>query len=148
MSDENAPDSRSSVAEKIEHEVEQVGHELEEAEREIEERLPDSVTTPAPGLLPGEVSPHPSPFRYVMIAVVLVIVTAVEVAVSYMEDTIPNGAIVFLLVVMAIIKFALVASWYMHLKTDKPIFRRFFVLGILAALALYTVVLLTLHVFS
>jgi hypothetical protein len=48
----------------------------------------------------------------------------------------------------AVIKFTLVASWYMHLRTDKPIFRRFFVLGIVAAITLYIVVLSTLHVFS
>jgi len=148
MTDDQSPDSGSSVAEKVEHEVEKVEHELEEAEREVEERLPESVTTPAPGLLPGEVSPHPSPFRYVMIAVILVVVTALEVAVSYLEDTIPDALIVVLLVVMAVIKFGLVASWYMHLKTDKPIFRRFFVLGIVAACLLYLVVLMTLHVFS
>jgi len=148
MSDEQTPDAGASVAEKVEHEVGKVGHELEAAEREVEEHLPERVTTPAPGLLPGELSPNPSPFRYVMIAVILVVVTALEVAVSYMEGTIPDALIVGLLVVMAIIKFGLVASWYMHLKTDRPIFRRFFVLGIVAALVLYTVVLLTLHVFS
>ncbi len=35
----------------------------------------------------------------------------------------------------------------MHLKTDQPMFRRFFVLGIVAACVLYAVVLTTLHVF-
>jgi caa(3)-type oxidase subunit IV len=103
---------------------------------------------PAPGLLPGEVRPHPSPFKYVVIAVVLVIVTSIEVAVSYLDGEIPDGLIVALLLVMAIIKFAMVASWYMHLQTDRPIFRRFFVLGVIAAVALYAVVLATLHVLS
>lgn len=148
MSDENAPETASSIAEKVEGELESVEHELETAEHELEEHLPDSVTTPAPGLLPGEVLPHPSPARYVMIAVILVVVTALEVAVSYTEGSIPNGVIVVLLVVMAVIKFGLVASWYMHLRTDKPIFRRFFVMGIAAAVSLYLIVLLTLHVFS
>ena len=44
-------------------------------------------------------------------------------------------------------KFVLVASWYMHLRTDKPIFRRFFMLGIVAAIMLYMIVLTTFHVF-
>jgi hypothetical protein len=48
--------------------------------------------------------------------------------------------------VKAFVKFFLVASWYMHLRTDQPVFRRFFVLGSIAALVLYAVVLLTLHV--
>lgn len=106
------------------------------------------ATDPAPGLLPGEVHPHPSPFKYVIIAVVLCVVTAIEVAVSYLEGDIPDGLIITLLMIMAIMKFWTVAAWYMHLQTDKPIFRRFFVLGIVAAVLLYTIVLATFHVFA
>lgn len=91
------------------------------------------------------VKPHPSPFKYVVIAVVLVVVTGMEVGVSYLDGDIPDSVLVTLLLVMAIVKFSLVASWYMHLQTDKPIFRRFFVLGIVAAIVLYVIVLLTLH---
>ena len=105
------------------------------------------ATEPAPGLLPGEVKPHPSPLQYVLVAVVLCVVTAVEIAVSYTEGDIPDALIIVLLMGMAVVKFALVAAWFMHLRTDKPIFRRFFVLGIVAALVLYLVVLATLHVF-
>jgi cytochrome c oxidase subunit 4 len=101
-----------------------------------------------PGLLPGEVRPHPSPLQYVIIAVILCAVTAIEIAVSYTEGDIPNALIVTLLLGMAGLKFSLVAAWYMHLRTDLPIFRRFFVLGIIAAIILYLVVLTTLHVFS
>jgi cytochrome c oxidase subunit 4 len=100
------------------------------------------------GLLPGEVRPHPSPLQYVIIAVILCVVTAVEIAVSYTEGDIPDALIVTLLLGMAIIKFTLVAAWYMHLRTDLAIFRRFFVLGIIAAILLYLIVLSTLHVFS
>jgi cytochrome c oxidase subunit IV len=53
-----------------------------------------------------------------------------------------------LLLLFAVIKFFLVASWYMHLRTDRPIFRNFFVLGIAAAILLYLIVLSTLHVFG
>jgi caa(3)-type oxidase subunit IV len=103
---------------------------------------------PAPGLLPGELRPHPSPFKYVVIAVILVTVTALEVAVSYTEGDIPDGLIVTLLLIMAIIKFSTVAAYYMHLQTDRPIFRRFFVLGVLAACTLYAIVLASLSVFN
>lgn len=105
------------------------------------------VTDHAPGLLPGEVRPHPSPLQYVLIAVILCVVTAVEIAVSYTEGDIPDALIVVLLMGMAVLKFVLVAAWYMHLRTDLPIFRRFFVLGIVAAIILYVVVLATLNVF-
>jgi cytochrome c oxidase subunit 4 len=101
----------------------------------------------APVSLPGEIRPHPSPLQYVLIAVVLCTVTAIEIATSYLEGDIPDGLIVTLLLGMAVVKFSLVAMWYMHLRTDKPIFRRFFVLGICAAITLYLVVLATLHVF-
>ena len=103
---------------------------------------------PAPGLLPGEVRPHPTPFKYVMIAVVLVVITAVEIAVSYLEGDIPNGLIVVLLLVMTVVKFFLVASWYMHLRTDQPVFRRFFILGVDRRVVLYPIVLATLHASS
>jgi len=103
---------------------------------------------PAPGLLPGEIRPHPTPFKYVMIAIVLVIVTAFEIAVSYLEGDIPDSLIVALLMIMMVVKFAAVASWYMHLRTDKPIFQRFFILGVTAPIVLYAAVLASLSAFD
>lgn len=138
MADDTS-ESGTSVVEKIEDALEDVEHDLEE-------RLPEGAVTPAPGLLPGELIPHPSPFKYVMIAVILVVITAVEVAVSYMEGWLPDGAIVFLLIAMAIAKFWIVASWYMHLRTDQPIFRRMFLMGLVAAVVLFAIVLATFHV--
>jgi len=123
-------------------------HPGQEIEKLAEEHLAPSVTHAAPGLLPGEVMPHPSPFKYVMIAVVLVLVTAAEVWVSYLDQVLSNGVIIALLLVFGFLKFAMVAAWYMHLRTDQPIFRRFFVLGAIAAILLYMIVLLTLHVFE
>jgi cytochrome c oxidase subunit 4 len=120
-------------------------HDVERAIERAEERLPAEMVTSAPGLLPGEVRPHPTPVQYVIVAVILVVITGLEIAVSYTEGTIPDGLIVVLLLVMAFVKFFLVASWYMHLRTDKPVFRRFFVLGATAAILLYLVVLATLH---
>ena len=49
---------------------------------------------------------------------------------------------------MALVKFVMVASWFMHLRTDKPIFRRFFTMGAVAAVILYTIVLTTFRVFD
>jgi cytochrome c oxidase subunit IV len=112
----------------------------------LEEMVPESALRHPPGLLPGEVKAHPDPLQYVVVAIVLVVITAVEIGVSYLEGSIPNGLIVVLLLVMAFVKFFLVASWYMHLRTDQPVFRRFFVLGSISAVLLYAVVLLTLHV--
>ncbi|MGH9033199.1 MAG: cytochrome C oxidase subunit IV family protein [Acidimicrobiia bacterium] len=128
--------------------VEALEHPGQEIEKVAEEHLAPGVTHAAPGLLPGEVLPHPSPFKYVMIAVVLVLVTAAEVWTSYLDQVLSNGVIIALLLVFGFLKFSMVAAWYMHLRTDQPIFRRFFVLGAIAAITLYLVVLLTLHVFE
>ena len=106
------------------------------------------LTHPAPGLLPGEVRPHPAPVQYVLVAVVLSVVTGIEIAVSYLDGDIPRGLIVALLLVMGFTKFVLVASWFMHLRTDQKVFRRLFMLGGAAAIVLYLIVLTGLHVFS
>ena len=100
---------------------------------------------PAPNLLPGEIRAHPDPWQYVVVAAVLAVITAVEISVSYMEGDIPDGLIVVLLLAMMIMKFFLVASWFMHLRTDRPVFKRLFVLGAIAAPILYLIVLATLH---
>ena len=120
------------------------GTELERAA----EAPPPATTAPQQVMLPGEVRPHPQPARYVMIAAVLVVATAAEVGLFYLEGEIADGLITALLLMFAVIKFFLVASWYMHLRTDKPIFRNFFALGIVAAILLFLVVLSSLHVFG
>jgi cytochrome c oxidase subunit 4 len=120
------------------------GTELEPAP----EAAPPAHAEPQVPMLPGEVRPHPQPARYVMIAAILVVATAAEVGLYYLEGDVPDGLIIVFLLMFAVIKFFLVASWYMHLRTDKPIFRNFFVLGIVAAILLYLVVLSTLHVFG
>ena len=110
--------------------------------------VPEPAPAAAPALLPGELRPHPSPLQYVIVALVLVVVTSAEISLFYLKGTIPSAAITTLLVVFAGLKFALVAAWYMHLRTDRPIYTRFFVLGIVAAVVLYLIVLSSLEIFS
>lgn len=112
-----------------------------------EHHLP-AMTSSGIALLPGEVAPHPTPFKYVMIAVVLVIITAAEVGMYYLAGEIPNWLITVTLLIMAGLKFFTVAAWYMHLKTDKPIFRRFFIIGLVGAVVLFLIVLATLGAIS
>jgi cytochrome c oxidase subunit IV len=89
--------------------------------------------------------PHPEPRQYVMIAVVLVVITGFEVATSYLEGDINPNLIIGALAVMAALKFFLITAWFMHLRTDRIIYRRFFLLGLLAAPVLYFIVLVMLH---
>ena len=88
-------------------------------------------------LLVAEQHSHPGPRQYVLIAIVLVILTAVEVATSYLEGHVNSNLLVIALVVMAAVKFFLVASWYMHMKQDSGVFRRLFVGGIILASFVY-----------
>jgi len=117
------------------------GHEADLPQGDLAYRMSHA----APNLLPGEIRAHPVPWQYVVVAVVLAVITAVEIAVSYMEGDIPDGLIVVLLLAMMVMKFFLVASWFMHLRTDQPVFKRLFVVGAIAAPVLYLVVLATLH---
>ena len=84
-------------------------------------------------------SGHPDVKQYVLIAVVLVIVTALEIATSYI-DTGHTNWIIIALGAMAIVKFVLVTGWYMHMKSDHPLFRRFFIVGIIGASVVYGIV--------
>jgi len=99
-------------------------------------------------MLPGELKPHPTPRQYVLIAVVLVIVTALEVGASYLEGDVNSNLLIILLGVMAAVKFWLVVSWYMHLRTDLHIFRRMFVVGLLLAGGVYMAALTSMHIFD
>lgn len=54
--------------------------------------------------------------------------TALEVAVVYIESL--KDYLAFLLLLMGVIKFILVAMYFMHLKFDSPIYSRFFMVGL------------------
>src|SRR2546423_13062178 len=90
---------------------------------------------------------HPSEGQYVVIAGILAALTALEVALSYLKvggsQGITNGS----LLVLAAIKFSMVAAFFMHLRFDKPIVRRLFVMGLTLAVLVYIAYLLTLGVF-
>ena len=79
---------------------------------------------------------HPGPMTYVVIAVVLTVLTALEVAVFYIPALRP--AIVPILLTLTTGKFALVVMFYMHLKMDSRIFTWVFVAPL--ALAMFLVI--------
>jgi len=80
--------------------------------------------------------PHASNKTYVLIAVVLGVITAVEVMVFYIEALHP--VLVPILVSLSATKFALVVSFFMHLKYDGKILRGLFIgpLAVAAAIIL------------
>ena len=97
--------------------------------------------------LPEEDRTHPGPRQYIQIAVVLAALTLLEVAAYYAEIgsfgfEFPRTALIFLLIVLMVIKFALVALWFMHLRFDSPIYMRFFLSGLVLAASVFLFVLL------
>jgi cytochrome c oxidase subunit 4 len=84
---------------------------------------------------------HPTPRRYVTIAIVLAVITAFEVAIYYIEAARP--VLVPALIVFAFLKFSLVALWFMHLRFDSNLFRLLFVAGLLIAVTVFAAVLAT-----
>jgi cytochrome c oxidase subunit 4 len=94
----------------------------------------------APVVVEGHV--HPGPRTYVIIAIVLVILTGIEVATSYLEGDVNSNLLIVVLAVMAATKFFLVCAWYMHMKMDPPFFRNLFVIGLIGATVVYGVVML------
>ena len=74
---------------------------------------------------------HPGPVTYIVIAVVLTVLTAFEIGVFYAPALQP--ILVPLLIVLAILKFILVAGYYMHLHFDSRVFSVLFVFPLLLA---------------
>lgn len=101
------------------------------------------------GIAPrGRMVRHPSPREYVRVAVVLALVTALEVAVYYIDWVHEHGLLIPLLFLFALVKFSLVVLWYMHLRFDSRTYARFFVMGLAGALTLYVAVLLMFRTFA
>ena len=85
--------------------------------------------------------PHPTPKQYVHFAVILGVLTAIEVALYYTESTVG----VFtdpLLMILAVSKFVIVVGWFMHLRFENSLVNRFFAGGMILALFLFAIVML------
>jgi len=74
---------------------------------------------------------HASTGFYWMIAAVLFVITAVEVAVFYIPALSP--VLVPALLTLSAAKFALVVMFFMHLRFDSPIFTGLFLAGLVLA---------------
>ena len=90
---------------------------------------------------PGEHA-HPTWQLYVGIAVILFVLTALEVGAYEIAErgmggafgAFVSGMVVEILLVLSAVKFALVAMFYMHLKQDSKLFSALFVFPILIAI--------------
>jgi cytochrome c oxidase subunit IV len=77
---------------------------------------------------------HPTVGTYLAVAVVLVMLTVVEVGVFYVPGF--KAVLVPILLVLMTAKFALVAMFYMHLKQDSKVFTLLFSLPLLIGTAI------------
>jgi caa(3)-type oxidase subunit IV len=100
----------------------------------------------APAEHAGTHGGHPSPKEYVRIGVVLGVLTALEIGASYAG--VSTGILIPTLFILAVVKFALVVMWFMHLRFDDRRYARFFVMGLAGASVLYLIVLISFRVFA
>jgi len=86
---------------------------------------------------------HPTERSYWVVFVILAVLTAVEVAWSYIG--LSGAALVLPLIAMMVVKFVLVAGWFMHLWPDMKslngrLFTWTFACGIVLAGVVYLIV--------
>lgn len=106
----------------------------------------EQAETRADATLPPADIEHPGPRQYVVVAAVLAVLTALEVGLFYM-DFVPRPVATGSLIVLMILKFSIVALWFMHLRFDSRVYRRLFITGIILAISVFLIVLLTFGVF-
>jgi len=81
---------------------------------------------------------HPSDWVYIKTALWLGVLTGIEVF-TYFESVhrMPDWLLRTLLSVLMVVKFAMVAAIFMHLKSDNPIFTKFIIGGLALAYPVY-----------
>jgi len=82
--------------------------------------------------------------QYVIIALILAALTAIEVSTYYIDF---GPLFMPTLFVLMTVKFVIVASYFMHLKFDNKIFTYLFYSGLLLAIAVYVGALATFKFF-
>lgn len=85
---------------------------------------------------------HPSAWEYIQIGAVLAVITMGEVAIYYAG--IAHNLLVTVIIVLGVLKFSLVVLWFMHLKFDNRLFSTLLLMGLIAAMAVFAVVVATL----
>ena len=94
----------------------------------------------------AEVHAHPTWGTYKWVALVLTLVTIVEVWAYYIPSFVASRAFVPTLLIMSAFKFIVVVMFYMHIKYDHKLFRALFVGPlIIAALTLLALMFLFGH---
>jgi cytochrome c oxidase subunit 4 len=69
---------------------------------------------------------HPTWKQYKWVALILTLITVVEVWIYYIPSFVASKLFVPALLIMSAVKFAIVVLYYMHLKYDARLFRALF----------------------
>jgi cytochrome c oxidase subunit IV len=83
----------------------------------------------------GEVHEHPTWREYKWVALILTVITVVEVWSYYIPSFVASSAFVPILLIMSAAKFAIVVLFYMHLKYDHKLFKALFTGPLMIAMA-------------
>lgn len=105
----------------------------------------DSSFHPQPGHAEhgAEEHAHPGERQYINIAIFLAIITAIEVAIYYVEALEP--ILVPALIILSAIKFVVVVGYFMHLKFDDRRLALAFASAMVVSLAVYVAVWVMMH---
>jgi cytochrome c oxidase subunit 4 len=111
-----------------------------------------TIVEPSPGTHDGHVESdahipgaHQTTGFYVRIALILAVLTALETSTYWIDFAGFNTA---LLLILMVIKFVMVVSFFMHLKFDNPLFSWLFYAGLLLAVGVYVAALATFEFFG
>ena len=105
-----------------------------------------TATTHAEATENHEVEHHGlSDRQYIVIALILAALTAIEVSTYYVDF---GPFFMPVLLILMVIKFVIVVSYFMHLKFDNKLFSWVFYAGLILALIVYSIFLATFHFFS
>ena len=88
----------------------------------------------------AEAAAHPTPKQYWIIALILAVVTAIEIAIPSIPALDPIK--VPALLILGVIKFWIVVAFFMHLRYEPFTMNFMFYFGLVGAIALFIAVLL------
>jgi len=128
-------------------ETTELGEGYDQANEAVRHQVDEREDATVHGVHDDHPGDHWSDLKFVYLALALALVTALEVALSYMVDDLGP---VFLpaLIILMLVKFFSVVSYFMHLKFDNRLFSLMFYMGLLLAVGVYTATLLTFKFFD
>ncbi len=92
-----------------------------------------------------EAHAHPTGATYIKVAVILTLITVLEVWAYYIPTLVASPLFVPSLIAMSALKFAIVVAFYMHLKYDHRLFRALFTGPLIIAMLTIVALLFLFH---